>query len=538
MTWLPETQLETNIIVPFQIARAEGKDIDRMQLLDDLKTDWEELKGHALDRIAKGQLDAAAQERICYQAYNYFHPFVRGFWYDQTLVKRFRHKKLASLEARIYNGSAEQTINFDAVCDLLHFTPDIAVLVLHLKSKEPLGLKTAQDCLDRLRRLYPPYLGKDGDHLYGGHFPCAVFLRDEQGAQLAAFNSASLNTFCKTTKELEEKAGQESVHTHMWASHWSYLLKPISTDHNAKSGYVARQLGDDRAALASLISVECKDGSQKITELDQGNLSRLCFADSPGDNRAPYSERYLSKARFTERYCYDRFWYLDGESTEAPSLIMNCGYAFSWLGDARNQEYFANQNDGAPVTYRHIYVPMAIIAHFQKAALLVAARRLADLSAYDKNGAPKEWETEKFQKLQDQFIAFTQTYWFDEVTPQEQGIELFQMWRRELRLQAIYDETRQEVQDIVESLNSKQATELNRSASRVTWGGLIIGLVGVTVGLLGMNTFVPSQATLAIKGAEYANMFATWAIPVLACLLGVLLVYWVCQEIKNRRKMK
>jgi hypothetical protein len=72
---------------------------------------------------------------------------------------------------------------------------------------------------------------------------------------------------------------------------------------------------------------------------------------------------------------------------------------------------------------------MAIIAHLQKASLLVTARKLADLTPYKNDGALSPLDPESFDQIKRHFMAFTQTYWFEEITPQEQGIELYDMFK-------------------------------------------------------------------------------------------------------------
>ncbi|MFA6203148.1 MAG: hypothetical protein WC710_08150 [Gallionella sp.] len=519
---LPKTQLETFIILPFQIAKPGHMKWKKCEFHEFLKDGgWVKLDSHEPDEISKVDLDETALKRIRYQAYNYFHPFVRSFWFDQNLVQRFRRSDVAELDVKI----GQITSSFDAVCDLLHFTPDIAVLVLHLKSKNFLDLKDAQNCLDRLRRIYPPFLG-DG---YGGHFPDVVELLDKSGATVEKFEINQLIDLQGRAAAHEEKGG-ESTHTHVWARHWEKLISPIGINEES---FVARQLGDDRAALASMVTVSGVADSLPLPQrIDQGNIVRLCFADGSGSDRSPYSERYLKN--FEPRFCYDRFWYLDGESSEYPSRIMNCGYAFTWLGDGLDTGYFANQSNGAPVAFRHIYVPMAIIAHFQKAALLVTSRKLADLTPYAKDGQLGELSLEKFKALKHNFIAFTQTYWFDEITPQEQGVELFATWRRELNLQSLYDETRQEIQDVVEYADYLQSSKQSKSAHRLNLYASIFAVISLVLGYISMVGTVVSVD----KGESNSILFKVvlettpWAM-----LLGLaVLIIAVLKRICNKNK--
>ena len=533
---LIKVDLETYIILPLQIAHKSGSSVfdaeNFRQYLEDSGHWQRHTSIHAPDFIAKQGMDTEALKCIRYQAYNYFHPFVRSFWYDENLVQCYRHGRLKTLKAQF--NSLDTPITLDATADFYHFQPDIGILVLHLKAKEKLLLKDAQNCLDRLRRIYPPYFGKKGN--YGGHFPDSVELIDAEGnafGQYANDQIADLLTKAQVCEEMQScndeskrAAHQLLTHGHILATHWAELLQPLGAD----SHYQVLQLGDDRAALASKINLFPNQEIPLTECVDRGNLIRLCFADASGSDHLPYAKRYLTM--FEERFCYDRFWYQDGESSESASRIMNCGYAFTYLGSGNDIDFFTNEFDGAPVAFRHIYVPMAIIAHFQKAALLVASRRLADLSPYGKDGKPQDLDPEAFESIEANFIAFTQTYWFDEITPQEQGIELFDMWRRELRLPQLYQEHRQELQDIVAFINGREAAKQTKAATNLNHYALAFALIsiglaflGLLTGIIGMNE-VPDKVKevegLTTEAFEWLSpLMPLWKILLIVCALAV-----------------
>ena len=536
MTNNPQVNLETYIIVPFEIIfRHEAEISHDWATTLSRESNWKFQSDHSLDSISSLGLGAEYQKNIHYQAYNYFHPFVRDYWFNQKLIKRYRHEKLAQLHTKVvYDGThnkEEKEITFDAVCDLLHFTPNIGILSLHLKHNH-LDLKTAQACLDQLRRLYPPYLGySDDQKLFGGHFPVSVTLKDNNGVSLASFSVENLEKMREKAVEFEGPNGlirlssnNKKRHTHLWATHWAYLLEPFSTDIDAPPyrDFLVRQLGDDRAAVVSLISIHTDQNDNITRMIDTGNLKRLCFADAPGNDLTPYSKRFLTNERFFSEYCYNRFWYQDGESGDKSSLIMNSGYAFCWLGDANDKNYFADPAAGAPAIFRHIYVPMAIIAHFQKAFLLTLANKLTDLAPYEQ-GKPTKIDMKDFQNLKLDLIAFTQTYWFSEISPQEQGIELFEMWRKKLRLQIIHEDIRQQINDIVEYNNTEATSKINNQIELLTRCAIFLAIAGLTAGILGMNTFqITGENPLNIFGINAINWIVSHIMPI---TLGIIVLF-------------
>ena len=119
----------------------------------------------------------------------------------------------------------------------------------------------------------------------------------------------------------------------------------------------------------------------------------------------------------------------------------------------------------------------------------ITARKLADLTPYRADGSLAPPDPSAFDTIKRHFMAFTQTYWFAEITPQEQGIELYDLYRRHLRLQAHYDANRQAIQDIVEHIDTRQSERLNRIAQLFAVFGIALAILSLAVGLLGINTF-------------------------------------------------
>ena len=485
-----ELTFETHIILPVQLEWRDGcSAAAKRSRADELaQLGWQPVAGHDPDPIAASQCAPEQIARIHYQAYNYFHPFVRAFWFNDNIVQRLRHPALHTLKATLSTG---ERVTFDACCDLILFQPDIALLVLHLKCQTPLPLLTVETCLDQLRRIYPPYVATDSGK---GHALRDVQLIDPSNKVFASYDAATHVDLQQRAATLMQSQDTDDRRRHIWAPHWAALLHGIATQPGDLYALQAFQLGDDRAALASLLSVQhATKQSRLIDQIDDGHMVRLCFADAAGTDTLPYSKVFL--ADFEARYCYDRFWYRSGESSDASSRILNCGYAFTWLGDGENTGFFADHNQGAPVIYRHIYVPMAIIAHFQKAALLVTARKLADLTPF-KNGQLTPLDPQSFAQIKRHFMAFTQTYWFEEITPQQQGIELYDMYRRHLRLQAHYDANRQAIQDIVEHVDMEENSQLSKAAHHFNWIAMVfafvstvLAILSLSASLLGMNTF-------------------------------------------------
>jgi hypothetical protein len=208
----------------------------------------------------------------------------------------------------------------------------------------------------------------------------------------------------------------------------------------------------------------------------------------------PYSEAHLRS--FEERHCFDRYWCGTGQ---APlTRYLSCGHALVVVGDARSA-YFRDADVGVLAQFRHQHFLLFLIAHFQKAALLMFSDRLADeLKRLDIGDADS---VRRFKRAIRQnfeiFLRFTHRYWFHEVSEQAQTKALFQLCSSHLGLDPLYVEVKERISEMNAYLD---ADSLRRQANTVVKLTVVttFGLIGtVATGFLGMNLIAEADAPLA-----------------------------------------
>ena len=467
------------VCLPFNITKGENQPPDSMdEVAKTLGAPWKE-------RATPDNEEPWGKFRD-YQARAYFHPFVRRFLHDEKRVRRFHRTDVPQIKVDLghWSTGAFSILANVSRCELILFQPDIGVLLLEISPQAPLNLRQTQLLLDSFRRLYPPYVDhfcKDNHSTwFGGHCPIAVTLLDKQGKAIGSSGNFRGETpeFMRTYKEALLADPPDQRPRYPWAGHWQTLLHPFDCACIQPTGFRAQQLGDDRAPIFSWVAFE------DPRAVDRGNWMRLCFADAPGTDCLPYAHAFTGN--FEEKYCYDRYWYEPGESGDAPSRILNCGYAFCFAGKSNDPGFFTNTDNGAHATFRHIYVEMGLIAHFQKAALLAMSQRLSEL-VDRKDGMIELPKSDKVRDFYDHFVEFTQNFWFDEISPQVQGQELFQKWRDHLCLQKLYEEVRQELKDLVDYSELRATGDLNRNLGLIAIAGFILAFLSLFTGIFGMN---------------------------------------------------
>lgn len=435
-------------------------------------------------------------------AMSYFHPTARSFLFGSKTVRGddacnqtgndylrvYRRSDVRALTVQT-SGWHKASIRFSVVrCDLSLFQPDVAVLQLELVadvSGGPISLAAVQTARDQLRRLYPPYF--DGSFSWkGGHFPLSVALEFAVAEPPATYkfdSESHIEQLLGTALETPPISLLPKDIEHLpIAAHWAALLHPLNIDDWIPPG-------DDRLPSLAFLGVD------DVHRIPEGDWHRITFADPHGTDELPYARQFMSD-RFGQ-FTYDRFWHNSGDSTDSPSRILNCGYAFTVVGNDNDTNFFANPQNGMMASFRQIYARLGLVAHFQKTALLGASARLSYLAERGKNGELKEYDdsvrSAEIRQFYSHFLEFTQVYWFDEISPQEQGVELFAMWQRSLRTKELYDEVRQELRDLVEFVNVEEQKKQTLAQRRFARTAAVVGGLGVVAGLLGMN-ILPFEA--------------------------------------------
>ena len=152
------------------------------------------------------------------------------------------------------------------------------------------------------------------------------------------------------------------------AAHWEFMLEPLVPDHSEREGALRyRQIEYYRMPMMAYLAV---DEPRALTRSD---FIRLGLVTGAGDDNLPFGEQHL--ADFEQRHCYDRFW---SDSGAAPrTRYLCCGHALVVVGDAR-AEFYRCRERGVLAQFRHQHFMLFLIAHVQKAALLMFSDRLVD----------------------------------------------------------------------------------------------------------------------------------------------------------------
>lgn len=452
---------------------------------------WEVLEQdtdqHPWSRLLDELDDPARFTERHYSEFVTFLPYVQRFLYGEARaggarrtspVRVFRRSDVAGVRITPRQGETPITLWVDHVDLYFFFDIDVVLLAVELHA-DNLGLVQAQDILYRFGRAYPA--GWD-DHGQGMHCMYRTEWLDRDGGVLAA-------------SDLEDRGAYlDFVRTHRVpriAAHWAFLLRPLVLDHADEPGTIRyRQLEYHRLPTMAFLAM---DDPRALSRADFVRLG-LVTAASAGD-QLPYSERYV--ADFERRYCFDRHWNApDGTNTR----MICSGHALVVVGDAASLR-FTDPERGALARFRHQHFLLFLIAHFQKASLLMFSDRL--VNALNGMEVHNPESVKRFKRVIRQnfeiFLRFMHRYWFHDVSDEAQAKALFSMTASHLGSNALFEEVQQEIGEMSQYLDSDS---LRRQANTVVRLTVVttVGLIGtLTTGLLGVNLIAAADSSPFVK---------------------------------------
>jgi hypothetical protein len=305
------------------------------------------------------------------------------------------------------------------------------------------------------------------------------------------------------------------------------------------------QLGDERMFIMTHMPV---DDPMKISPQD---WTRICFVEQPDDHtQYPYADRFLEN--FETENCYDRFWQgpevqnkgndrngnkqenalwnTDGKAKEESKEWRNtrytyCNYAFTVVGDCG--PFF---NWHIRTHFRRHYFYMVLLAHFQRAMLLIFRQQIAEACIGEASPYPRNERKlrERLQQTYSDFLRFVGLYLVPEVSGQLQPRELFRAVQRHLEVDYLQKQTIEEIENAVQFLNALHDQTINWVVYKLTPLALVANMLAFL-----LDFFVDVDKHWFGRLAEYFPILkvhiGSWWLPYVLTIgagTGLCLVLW------------
>gem|GEM_PF-2340708 len=456
-----------------------------------------------------------------YNEYLYFYPYIRkilislgdtpsegtGFfrWKEGIDLQKTENEILHIL--RIYYHDDKKSPYWDMLLTdaFLHFYPNgVGVLVLELLSnleknaniplpkhyQPPKSLPDYIRFFDLARRIYVSFV--DGDYKFdcengkiaaikSGQCPISTEIMQINGNNSKVIVKHCFKEKGKPLPNLEESGFLSSVikfflDTEVNGNKFTYLPVINYDDY----GY--RPLIDDRMFVSAYYRMNNDTYSNSfIQDLKQ-------YFENPGQ-AVNLGDTYNSTG-FLE-YWY-KMMFLDGSGLTCQNSLMfrkllneatytrwtrySTFYGFTrysavTLVAPDNHEYVHNH-------FQTMYYQMALLNFFYRGSLLNFSRRSSDISREIHSGG----SLKKLDRLYKDFLRFRNEYWFREVTAQEQGIEMFNLWMKQMNSVELMKDIEGEIGALYEYVNYRSDKNIQ------TVGAAALPIV-IFAGILGMNIY-------------------------------------------------
>ena len=449
--------------------------------------------------------DAEGFHERHYNEFVTFLPYVQRFLYGegrshrghdgdgaQSPMRIFRRTDVAAVRLRVRADDEPFVLPIVHVDLYFFFDVDVVLLNVEILAND-IPLSQAQEVLYRFGRGYPGGWDAQGRAM---HSMASVEWLDAQGGVLASSDAQQRDIY------LAHVAEHRSPRISM---HWAWLLQPLVPDHSEDAGALRyRQIEFYRMPVMGYLVVE---DPRALTREDFVRLGLVTGQGPVGEDKGglPFAESHLED--FEARYCYDRFW---AQAGAAPNTRYMCsGHSLIVVGDARS-EFYGCRDRGVLAQFRHQHFLLFLIAHFQKAALVMFSDRLVEaLKGLDVSspGSVRRFKRAIRQSFEG-FLRFTHRYWFHEVSEQAQSRALFRMCVDHLGSEVLYREVKERIGDMNDYLD---ADSLRRQANTVVRLTVvtIFGMIGtITTGFLGMNLLAEADAPMSRKLWIFGITFA------------------------------
>ena len=452
-----------------------------------------------------GQHPAAFRERY-YKEFVTFLPYVQRFLYgevpgDDTTtgyglspIRIFRRDDVVGVRMTFDEQTPPVTFSVETVDLYFFYDIDIIILLVEIATDD-LPLPLAQQALFSFGRAYPAFWDASGN---GGQCVRRVEWLAADGRSLAESDYSDREKYL---------AFLSRHHTPAIARHWEWLLRPMSLYHSGRPGLLRyRQIEYHRMPLMAYLALD------EPRDLTRGDFVRLALVTKPGDSATlPYSEASL--AEFERVYCYDRFWEPSVNPSPLNSRYLCCGHALVIVGKA-DDPFFIDGETGMLGQFRHQYLLMGIVAHFQKAALHLFSERL--VSAISRLDNHQRQSVRAFKRdiwlIMAAFLRFTHRYWFHEVSNQAQARDLFNLMNSHLGADRLYDDINEAVREMSEFLEADDMRRQSETVTRLTVVTTLSIIGTVATSFLGMNLIAAAEEPLWVKMAYFVVVFAVFAV--------------------------
>jgi len=417
-----------------------------------------------------------------YNEYNYFYEYVKPALYNQDCIGsdnisyHFNYKidsKNSFYTIVSREEEKEFKLNLDSI-SLTLFKTGVGILSYQLSNNNYKEFEEIIKINDFGRRIYPPFLNDKITGILPNVLAAKIELTFGEKTISEDFSSFNL----QATKPF-------------LPAHINDILGDIFSLVDNKKIKIRPVLDDRMFTLCLALS----DEITQFNEFDEKNnnykyISNYSISQNWHkfvfiDYDSATTQSRIMMARLLEQHTYDRW-------IESGTMYGVTRYSFMMLSSFSN----GGMKDLLKFHLRTMYHQMVLLSLAQRASILNFSGLVSQVSGEQSN-------VKDVQKLHNEYIHFVNKYFFDEVTAQEQGIDLYDLLNKHMGNKRALNDLIGELNELHNSVKLESDAEENRLMFRITIIGAISIIPTLLTGFLGMNVF---DSNLAKKFKHLPNI--------------------------------
>lgn len=418
--------------------------------------------------------DTPNNKNLLYNEYQYFYDFVRKVLYDDGNEKSpIRHYKYKSehLQYEIKKGEDTFTLDVDKILLNLYNT-GVGTLSFHLSNKEYIEPNDILKINEYGRRIYPPFLDGQGK---------SPLLADsikilKGGEEILATN------FQQNSADIPPKNIENSLVKHFLPNEQTIDYEPVLDDRMFVLCWYGNKIAN---GISQKSNKEDYDFYKKDNPVGDFWYKYL-FVDTKYEGVAndDFRKDLLEKQTYTR-------W------TNYNTLYGVSRYSFVCL----TKEY---ENMGATYIVDHmktIYYRIVELVLVQRASVLHFSELVTSASELEENNTDGEI-AEEIRNLYKRYIQFVNKFYFRAVTAQEQGIELYELVKKNMRIDDDVKDLDNEIGELHGYASMLEEKRNNRLLTSLSIIGALLIIPTFITGYFGMNV-MPKEQESFLQGSTY-----------------------------------
>lgn len=455
------------------------KTINEVQDHDFLNGVTEALKETAWEK-RKFKIEAEetseGNRNLRYSEYFYFHSFVQDALYytgDEHPVMKFFERPLgknAKFIISLINGTRYE-LKLNKV-SLYIFDTGVGILSMELFNDKYQGITDVLKINDYGRRIYPQYI----DEKKGIGGTKESFLADSITLEFDIDNTPKITESFPLNKFRREHLNVAKYIRKLLGNKFNLP----SSDNTEKALYEYRPTIDDRMYAI------CWFGSDKWSNiLKKDDTGGYCYENSDMWYQFMYHDGGVLTCQhptmmheLIEKSTYQRW-------ADWGTFYGITRYSLTSITDTGDFAYNIIRQH-----MRRQYARMARLLLAQRASILKFSGEVTDISNYIKQKKDQKdlgEITGRVEDLHARYIHFVNRLWFTEITPQEQGIEMYTQAVEVMRLKTETEDLKTEIKELYEYIGLSYDRQSNAQVNTLTILGAVFLPLMVLTGFFGMN---------------------------------------------------